>query len=76
VNTKAERVVVASDNSWFYYNLDHLASIPLTFDPGAYIAQLRRMKTLVTDPQLIIPGHDALVLSRFTPVSDGIVRIR
>jgi glyoxylase-like metal-dependent hydrolase (beta-lactamase superfamily II) len=76
VNTAMESVVLASDASWFYYNLDHLASVPLTFDTKAYVAQLRRMKSLVSDPQLVIPGHDALVLSRFPKVSEGIVRIR
>jgi glyoxylase-like metal-dependent hydrolase (beta-lactamase superfamily II) len=76
VNTATEKVVVASDASWFYYNLDHRASVPLTFDTKAYVAQLRRMKTLVSDPQLVIPGHDELVLSRFPKVSEHVVRIR
>jgi glyoxylase-like metal-dependent hydrolase (beta-lactamase superfamily II) len=76
VNSPTEKVVIASDASWFYYNLDHLASVPLTFDAVAYVTQLRRMKTLVSDPRLIIPGHDALVLSRFARAADGVVRIR
>jgi glyoxylase-like metal-dependent hydrolase (beta-lactamase superfamily II) len=76
VNTRTDKVLLASDDSWFYYNLDHLLSVPLTFDPQAYVAQLRRMKTLVADTQLIIPGHDALVLTRFTQVAPGVVRIR
>jgi glyoxylase-like metal-dependent hydrolase (beta-lactamase superfamily II) len=76
VNTKTDKVLLASDDSWFYYNLDHLLSVPLTFDPQAYVAQLRRMKTLVAGTQLIIPGHDALVLARFTQVAPEVVRIR
>jgi glyoxylase-like metal-dependent hydrolase (beta-lactamase superfamily II) len=76
VDTRAEKVLIASDNCWFSYNLEHLASIPLTFDTKAYAAQLRRMKTLVSDPQLIIPGHDGLVFSRFERVAEGVVRIR
>ena len=76
VNTRTEKVLLASDDSWFYYNIDHLLSVPLTFDTNAYIAQLRRMKTLVVDTQLIIPGHDPLVLSRFKQVAKGVVRIR
>ncbi|HLO79662.1 MAG TPA: N-acyl homoserine lactonase family protein [Chitinophagaceae bacterium] len=75
VNTATDKVLVASDNSWFYYNLDHLASIALTFDENAYVRNLQRMKTLVK-PGLIIPGHDAQVLERFTKVKEGVVRIR
>jgi glyoxylase-like metal-dependent hydrolase (beta-lactamase superfamily II) len=48
----------------------------MTFDAHAYVAQLRRMKTLVADTQLIVPGHDPLVLSRFHQVAKGVVRIR
>jgi glyoxylase-like metal-dependent hydrolase (beta-lactamase superfamily II) len=76
VNSKTEKVLLASDDCWFYYNLDHLLSVPLTFDANAYITQLRRMRTLVTDLQLIIPGHDPLVLTRFKKVAKGVVRIR
>ena len=76
VNTSAERVLLASDDVWFYYNLQNLLSVPLTFDEKAYIRQLRRMKTLVSNPDLIIPGHDALVLSKFPAVAKGVVRIR
>jgi glyoxylase-like metal-dependent hydrolase (beta-lactamase superfamily II) len=76
VNSKTDKVLLASDDCWYYYNLDHLLSVPLTFDANAYVTQLRRMKTLVGDTQLIIPGHDALVLSKFKQVSPGVVRIR
>jgi hypothetical protein len=36
---------------------------------------MKRIKTLVTDPNLIIPGHDYLVISKFPKVSEGIVKI-
>jgi glyoxylase-like metal-dependent hydrolase (beta-lactamase superfamily II) len=75
VNSKTEMVLLAADDCWFYYNLHHLLSVPLTFDANAYITQLRRMKILVADTNLIIPGHDPLVLSKFTQVSRGVVRI-
>jgi glyoxylase-like metal-dependent hydrolase (beta-lactamase superfamily II) len=76
VDSRTDKVLLASDDCWYYYNLDHLLSVPLTFDAIAYVTQLRRMKTLVGDTQLIIPGHDALVLSKFRQVSPGVVRIR
>jgi len=76
VSSKTEKVLLASDDCWFYYNLDYLLPVPMTFDAHAYVAQLRRMKTLVADTQLIVPGHDPLVLSRFHQVAKGVVRIR
>lgn len=76
VRANGGNVMLASDDCWFYYNLDHLLPVPLTFDVNAYTAQLRRMKTLVSDPKWIIPGHDALVLTRFPQVAMGVVRIR
>jgi glyoxylase-like metal-dependent hydrolase (beta-lactamase superfamily II) len=76
VNAHGEKVMVASDDDWFYYNLHHLLPIPLTFDKVAYVQQLRRMKTLVSDTTLIIPGHDGLVLHKFPVVAKDIVRIR
>jgi len=74
-NSKDDRIVLASDASWFYYNLDHLLSVPLVIDPEAYVRALKRMKTMVSDPDLIIPGHDDLVFSKFPEVADRIVKI-
>lgn len=70
-------VILASDNCWFYYNVEHL--VPIThflFDPEAYLKQLKRMRVLQPDISLIIPGHDALVFSKFPEVAEGIVKIR
>lgn len=76
VTTKTERVLLASDDAWFYFNIEDLIPITLTFNPDSYAKALRRMRTLVPNADLIIPGHDSLVLSRFTPVAEGVVRIR
>lgn len=76
VNTTSDGVLLASDDSWFYFNVRDLVAERLVQDPDAFIRQLRRMKTLVTDTDLIIPGHDPLVLTKFTRVAEGVVRIR
>jgi glyoxylase-like metal-dependent hydrolase (beta-lactamase superfamily II) len=76
VDARNDKVLLASDNSWFYYNLEHLLSVPLTLDTTAYVQEMHRMRTLVPNMDFIVPGHDALVFSRFTPVSEGVVRIR
>jgi glyoxylase-like metal-dependent hydrolase (beta-lactamase superfamily II) len=75
VTTKTGNVVIASDNSWFYYNVMNDLSIPMTLDPKGYIQNLKRMKTMVKDPNLVIPGHDPLVFSKFPKVSEDVVRI-
>lgn len=76
VNTRTDKVLIASDDCWYYYNIEHLLPVTLAFDRDSYLRELRRMKTLVTDTNLIIPGHDALVLSRFPAVAKGVVKIR
>jgi glyoxylase-like metal-dependent hydrolase (beta-lactamase superfamily II) len=77
VNTGTNKVVIASDNIWIYYSLDHLVP-PAdggTLDPAGYVKQMQRMKTMVNDVRYIIPGHDAQVFSRFPKVADGVVEI-
>ena len=74
-NSKTNKILIASDAIWFYYNLNNLLPATLCFDPVAYVEAMKRMKTLVTNPDLIIPGHDNLVFSKFPKVADGIVKI-
>jgi glyoxylase-like metal-dependent hydrolase (beta-lactamase superfamily II) len=76
VNTKKEQVLLASDDSWFYINLEEELPISLNLDTAAYTTQLKKMKTLISNKDLIIPGHDPLVMSRFPKVAEGVVRIR
>jgi glyoxylase-like metal-dependent hydrolase (beta-lactamase superfamily II) len=74
-NSKTNKIVVASDAIWFYYNLDKLLPATLCMDPKAYVEAMKRMKTLVTNPDFIIPGHDDLVFSKFPEISKWIVKI-
>jgi glyoxylase-like metal-dependent hydrolase (beta-lactamase superfamily II) len=74
-NSKTNKTVVASDAIWFYYNLDRLLPATLCMDPKAYVEAMKRMKTLVTNPDLIIPGHDDQVFSKFPEISKWIVKI-
>lgn len=75
VNGTAGKTIIASDNIWFYPNLTYLLPIPLTFDAVGYVKQMKRMKTLVSDTRLIIPGHDEAVFSKFPKIADGVVKI-
>jgi glyoxylase-like metal-dependent hydrolase (beta-lactamase superfamily II) len=75
-DSKTNRTVIASDAAWFYLNLNNLLPVPYyTSDPETYAGAMQRMKTMVTDPGNIIPGHDDLVFSRFPEVCRGVVKI-
>lgn len=74
-NSKSNKILIASDAIWFYYNLNNLLPATLCLDPKAYVEAMKRMKTLVTNPDFIIPGHDDLVFSKFPTVSEWVVRI-
>ena len=79
VQTGGDKVILASDNIWIYYNLDHLTSSPYpngTFDTAAYVRSMQRMKTQASNIKYIIPGHDPAVFSRFPFIKSDIVKIR
>jgi glyoxylase-like metal-dependent hydrolase (beta-lactamase superfamily II) len=79
VQTKGDKVIIASDNIWIYYNLDHLKSSPYpngTFDTTAYVRSMQRMKKMVPNIKYIIPGHDPAIFSRFPIIKPDIVKIR
>lgn len=78
VNSNSERnkILLASDAIWFYMNLEKELPISLCcFDKAKYVKAIKRMKTLVSNPNLIVPGHDISLISRFPKVNDRIVRI-
>lgn len=77
VETGYNKIILASDNIWVYYSLEHMlpAAAGGTFDPEGYVNAMRRMKTLVTNQKYIIPGHDAKIFSRFPVIKEGVVKI-
>ena len=75
VNTKAGRMVIASDNLYLYENLDKHVPIAQTFDAKSNLAAQDRMKGLAASPRLIIPGHDPEVFVRFPKPGDGVARL-
>ena len=76
VPTASGTVVLASDNMYLYRNLDEHKPIAQTLDADSNLRAQDRMKTLATNPRLIIPGHDPLEFERFPTVAPGIVEIR
>lgn len=75
VNARPGTIVLASDNMYLYENLEKHVPIAQTFDAKSNLAAQDRMKTIASDPRLIVPGHDPLVMTRFPKVTDNVVRI-
>jgi len=74
--TDAGTVVLTSDNVYLYENLEKHVPIAATLDAESNLRAQDRIRTLASDPRLIVPGHDPLVFERFPAVSEGIVRIK
>ncbi len=76
VATAAGTVVLASDNLYLYENLDRHLPIAATLDPVANLKAQDRMRSIASEPRLIIPGHDPAEFDRFPLVAPGIVEIK
>jgi glyoxylase-like metal-dependent hydrolase (beta-lactamase superfamily II) len=76
VQLAAGTAVFASDNIYLYENLDKHVPIAQTLDAASNLKAQDRIRTLVSDPRLIIPGHDPAVFTRFPSIGDGQVAIR
>jgi glyoxylase-like metal-dependent hydrolase (beta-lactamase superfamily II) len=75
VNTKAGRMVIASDNLYLYENLDKHVPIAQTLDAAANLAAQDRMRRLAASPRLIIPSHDPEVFVRFPKPGNGVAKL-
>jgi glyoxylase-like metal-dependent hydrolase (beta-lactamase superfamily II) len=75
VRTRAHTVVLASDNMYLYENLDSHLPIAQTLDAASNLRTQDRMRSMASEPRLLIPGHDPAVFARFPRVADRIVRI-
>jgi glyoxylase-like metal-dependent hydrolase (beta-lactamase superfamily II) len=76
VPTAAGTVVLASDNMYLYENLATHQPIAQTLDAASNLRAQDRMKTLASDPRLIVPGHDPAEFDRFPTVAPGVVEIK
>jgi glyoxylase-like metal-dependent hydrolase (beta-lactamase superfamily II) len=76
VSTAAGTVVLASDNVYLYENIAKHVPIAQTLDSVSNVRTQDRMKTLASDPRLIVPGHDPEVFVRFPTPGNGVAQIR
>ncbi len=63
--TRRGWLVLASDAAHFYANMDEGRPFPIVHDVAAMLEGHRTLKTLASSGDLVIPGHDPLVLARF-----------
>lgn len=65
-------VVLASDASHYYENMDTGRPFPIVWSVGDMLDGHRRCRALASAPELVVPGHDPRVLDRYPPAGDGL----
>jgi len=65
VATRRGWVVLASDASHFYANMEQVRPFPIVFNVADMVQGYARLRELADSPAHIIPGHDPLVLARY-----------
>jgi glyoxylase-like metal-dependent hydrolase (beta-lactamase superfamily II) len=75
VETRHQVAVIASDNMYLYENMEKHLPVAQTLDAASNLRTQDRMRSLASEPRLLVPGHDPAVFERFPRVTDRIVRI-
>ncbi|MDA1118099.1 MAG: N-acyl homoserine lactonase family protein [Proteobacteria bacterium] len=65
VATRRGWVVLASDASHYYANMDQSRPFPIVYNVGDMIDGWRKAHDLADSPAHVIPGHDPLVMERY-----------
>ena len=58
-------VVLASDASHLYANMDQGRPFPIVFSVGDMLEGHKKLHRLADSPKHVVPGHDPLVLKRY-----------
>lgn len=72
VATRRGWVVVASDASHFYANMEQVRPFPIVYSVADMVQGYDRLRALAESPAHIIPGHDPLVLERYPAPSKAL----
>ena len=67
VKTAEGYLCLASDASHFYENFQKRKPFPIVVDVADMLSGYDTLERLASRPELIIPGHDPLVMERFAP---------
>ena len=68
VATRRGWVVLASDASHFYANMEQTRPFPIVYSVDDMVAGYERLRSLAASPGHVIPGHDPLVMQRYPAV--------
>ncbi len=69
------QAVVASDASHYYRNVEERIPFNTLQDLPRMYGAFDKIRALASSPDLVLPGHDPLVLERLKKVGDGIVEM-
>jgi glyoxylase-like metal-dependent hydrolase (beta-lactamase superfamily II) len=69
VATEQGWLVLASDATHYYENIEQRRPFAIAFDVDTMLAGFARIEQLAGGPDMYIPGHDPEVLERYDPVS-------
>jgi glyoxylase-like metal-dependent hydrolase (beta-lactamase superfamily II) len=72
VHTQRGWVVLASDASHFYANMEQERPFPLVYNVGDMMQGYQRAYALASSADHVIPGHDPLVLHRYPSPNDAL----
>ena len=72
VMTERGWVVLASDASHFYENMERGLPFPIVYDMAAMLQGHDRLRRLASSPRHVVPGHDPLVLRRYPAPETGL----
>ena len=72
VHTARGWVVLASDASHLYANMETGRCFPIVHDTLAMLEGHRRAYALASSPAHVVPGHDPLVMERYPAPSDAL----
>jgi glyoxylase-like metal-dependent hydrolase (beta-lactamase superfamily II) len=72
VHTARGWLVLASDASHYYENMEAGRPFPIVFDVGAMLEGFETLRRLASSDDAIVPGHDPLVLARYPPAAPGL----
>lgn len=76
VNTRRGAVVLASDASHLYANMEEKRPFPIVYNVGDMMEGWNKLFRLAESPRHVIPGHDPLVMRRYPAASrelEGVV---
>ncbi|HSE92074.1 MAG TPA: N-acyl homoserine lactonase family protein, partial [Methylomirabilota bacterium] len=75
VDTARGTVVLTSDASHFYRNVETRQPVQIITSLPEMLAAFETIHALAGPQKLIVAGHDPQVAERFKPVEDGIIKI-